>query len=214
MSSYIHCRSCGTVKTSSTQHYISNCKHVFCKPCLGKSGPKCVTCCKPAKFIEINNKMPHNVRTLFEPIALKFRTVQEAAEFQFEQVLHFTKPRLPVIQQYENLKHEIIQIKKMDDKVLDDYNQEVALIRKLKKAIGDMKANRDTSPTFNSTVMNSSANSSLDGSLGNLSQSFKSASLGSNTSYESSWNRAFDESHDSGLGFEEHCNRRSSVQVI
>lgn len=207
--SWIHCRVCGMVKGTNTQHFISNCKHIFCKSCLAKYAPQCIVCRKTARFIELNDQMPSNVRVLFEPTAPKIQAIHQANIFQLVEQTNFCEQNLSLVDQYENLNREIKCLKETNKRKIHDYNEEVALIRKLKEAICDLKANSDTSPAFNSNILDRSFNS-LDRSNCNFSESFKSASLESSISFDTNKSH---ENHDSGLGSGKHHHRRSLNQV-
>lgn len=194
--SSIQCRGCGIPKGSNSQHYKSNnCKHIFCKSCLTKTGgTQCVVCRQPATFILIQDSLAASVQAFFEEHNRPL--VDE---------LNFIEENLGLIPQYENLKREIIELHDTNKRINRAYNKEVDLIRKLKHAIRDMKENRDTSPKFGSSK-------SFHGSNWSLSESFKSFELGSDISLfslDSNRSRSFNRSEDDS-GFDSGVRHRLS----
>lgn len=115
--------------------FVTSCSHTFCGNCISKD-KFCHVCKKTCRIMEIDEKMPADVARLFQPnIIPKMRSsIKQIQRFQESQAKQFDDHALQLIEDYKQIKRDIVKITKKNDQIKAGINQEKMLIRKLKEA--------------------------------------------------------------------------------
>lgn len=132
--------------------YVTNCKHMFCQNCIGKCQPQCAKCQKPCKMIEINEKMPPQMRVVFESIKQRIvqchREITTARSFQQEQNrLHRQQLTETKRRYYQAGTAEMVNLKEAQKQLQNSRD----LNRKL-KCFGRMMANQQKQRSVNENL--------------------------------------------------------------
>uniref|UniRef100_A0A336M140 CSON007348 protein n=1 Tax=Culicoides sonorensis TaxID=179676 RepID=A0A336M140_CULSO len=159
MNAYLHCNTCGAHRNENARLLLLSCKHVVCVQCNQKSQNHCSFCSKPVRSIEINSKLPENLRLLFQDPSSNVKHSIEAAEFQTQQQLSYIKHNVSIFGEYEALKHEIAKLEVECQQKKEENKNEVDLIEKLRGALIELE--RNPNANISASLLNTSDSSDV-----------------------------------------------------
>jgi hypothetical protein len=115
---------------------VTNCYHVFCAGCLTNNRSVCNVCKKRCKILPIDENLPKEVRTYFEPKVHRqlLGTAVKVHDFQKNQIKNYVERHYPYRKKYYQLKEKMKQIVNYRNQVLENGKREKAIMNKLKDA--------------------------------------------------------------------------------
>lgn len=114
--------------------FVTSCYHVFCAGCLTNNRSVCNVCKKKCKILPIDNNLPREIKTYFEPNYHRqlFGMVAKVHDFQLTQVKNYAEKDYRG--NYYRAKEKVKQLSDFKKKVVENMKRENAIMDKLKDA--------------------------------------------------------------------------------
>lgn len=135
----VTCRTCGVKLGSTCRLFLSSCKHIFCKTCIESANKQCAECNVSARWCEICDTMPPNLRVYFEDFKDIRTTNPDILMFQLNQMNLYNVQRADIWEKYEMKKKEISKKLSQIEVLKKRTREELALAARIEVAIEEKR---------------------------------------------------------------------------